>query len=179
MKLKESEARIAHLEKELKDKEDNLLMSEFTVKNRDDKIEKLENEIDALKAERLYNCDECAYCSEKETQLKSHMAEDHTHQCPECDNNFVGKKKLEKHTCRIHVTNPTSEQFGLYTKDWYERDKCIRIFDNALKEEVILLHCENCLECEVCTELPLEFHKEQCFKDAHGIIHLRKQDFME
>ena len=55
----------------------------------------MENEIDALKAERLYNCGECAYCSEKESQLKSHMAEDHTHQCPECDNNFVGKKKLE------------------------------------------------------------------------------------
>ena len=144
-------------------------MSEFTLKNRDDKMQSWENEIDAG---RLYDCNKCAYSSENETQLKSRMAEDHKYQCPECDNSFVGKNKLEKHTCRIHVTNPTSEQFGLYTKDWYERDKCIRIFDNALKEEVILLHCENCLECEVCTEFQIEFHKEKCFKDAHGIIHL-------
>ena len=70
-------------------------MSEFNLKKRDDKIQNLENEIDAFKAERLYDCNECAYSSENETQLKSHMAEDHTHQCPECDNSFVGKKKLK------------------------------------------------------------------------------------
>ena len=133
MKLKEIEAKIGHLEKELMDKEDHLLMSEFNLKKRDDKIQNLENEIDTFKAERLYDCRKCAYSSENETQLKSNVAEDHTHQCPECDNNFVGKKKLGKHTCRIHVMNPTSEQFGLYTKDWYERDKCIRIFNNALR----------------------------------------------
>ena len=37
----------------------------------------------------------------------------------------------------------------------------------------------NCLESEVCTELPAEFFKEKCCKDSHGIIHLRVQDFME
>ena len=31
----------------------------------------------------------------------------------------------------------------------------------------------NCLESEVCAELP------ECCKDTHGITHLRLQDFME
>ena len=76
------------------------------------------------------------------------------------------------------MDNPCSEQFGFYTKDWFERQKCIRIFDNASKEEVIVLHSENCLEQKVCPELPSDFKKEKHFKDTHGFIHLIASDFM-
>ena len=77
------------------------------------------------------------------------------------------------------MKHPCSEQFGFNTKDWLERQKCIRIFDNASKEEVILLHSGNCVEQKVCLDLPLNFKKEKHFKDTHGMIHLIASDYME
>ena len=178
-KVKEKEVNICKLEKEAKDKDDNLLISEYTLKNRDDTIKSLKVELDALKAAECFQCAECDFSDEKESELKLHIDEQHSHHCQHCDVTFVGVNKLEKHICRIQVSNPSSDQFGLYTKNWYERNKCIRVFDNASKVEIILLHSEHCLGNVVCTELPLEFHKEKCYKDSQGLIHIRAQDFLE
>ena len=154
-----------------------MLICEFTLQNRDSEIEKLKQELETVK-NRLH-CEECDFSSATEIELKCHMGDQHEHHCPYCDCKFVGEKKLEKHLCRVYVTNPCSEQFGFFTKDWFEREKCIRIFDNASKEEVIVLHSENCVEQKVCLELPLNFKKEKYFKDTHGMIHLIASDYME
>ena len=98
VQIKESKSKMAKLEKELKDKDDYLLISESTIKNRDACIDELKNEMDVLKAERFLHCDECEYTSEIETDLKCHTKDDHIHKCPHCDNNFVGEKKLRKHS---------------------------------------------------------------------------------
>ena len=127
----------------------------------------------------LHYCEECDFASATDTELKHHMGEQLEHNCNYCDCKFVGEKKLKNHLFRVYVNNPCSEQFGFYTKDWFERQKCIRIFENASKEEVILLHSENCVEQKVCLELPLNFKKEKYFKDTHGMIHLIASDYME
>ena len=78
--------------------------------------------------------------------------------------------------CRIKVDNPTSYWF--YTKDWFERDKCIRVFDNNKKEEVVIVHSENCITNNTCLELPENFRKENYFKDAYGMLHLTSSYYM-
>ena len=175
----ESENKIVKLEKELKGIHDDLLISEFTIKNRDAEIERLKTELDIFKAKSFHPCDDCGFSSENDSDLKIHMNERQKQHCEHCKCDYIGQKKFMKHLCRIQVTNPCSDQFGLYTKDWFERDKCVRIFDIALKEEVILLHSDKCIEDKVCGELPIYFHKEKCFKDTHGLIHLRVSDYME
>ena len=73
----------------MKDKDDYLLISESTIKNRDVCIDDLKSELDVMKAERLLHCDECEYTTETETELKSHMEDEHTHKCQHCDNNLI------------------------------------------------------------------------------------------
>ena len=132
-----------------------------------------------MKNKKLHSCQECSHSFASETELKSHVKTEHEHLCVHCNYTFAGKHKLKSHMCRINVNNPVSEQFGFYTKDWFERAKCIRIFDNSTKEEVILLHSEVCIENNVCTKLPENFLKERYFKDTHGMIHLEASYFME
>ena len=159
--LKKRETKVKKLEGRIKETEDDLLICESTLKNRDSQIEKLKHELDKLK--NLHYCEECDFSSATDTELKCHIGEQHEHQCPYCDCKFVGEKKLKNHLCRVYVKNPCSEQFGFYTKDWFERQKCIRIFEKASKEEVIILHSEYCVEQKVCLELPLNFKKEKHF----------------
>ena len=121
-------------------------------------------------------CDECSYSYQSEPDLKSHKQSEHEHMCSFCDNTFAGLKKLNNHMCRIKVDNPTSYWF--YTKDWFERDKCIRVFDNNKKEEVVIVHSENCITNNTCLELPENFRKEHYFKDTYGMLHLTASYYM-
>ena len=63
-------------------------------------------------------------------------------------------------------------------KDWYEKDKCIRIFDDESKQEVMLLHSEDCIADNNCTELPTNFKNSRSFRDTHGILHLYTSSYM-
>ena len=78
--------------------------------------------------------------------------------------------------CRIKVENPTSYWF--YTKDWFENGKCIRVFDNEVKAEVVVIHSDECIENKNCTEFPENFKKEKHFKDTHDILHLPASNYM-
>ena len=86
-------------------------------------------------------CDECDYSSETKTGLTTHIGTEHIHACNFCDYTYAGLYKFDNHTCRIKVLNPTSYWF--YTKDWFERRKCVRVFDNIAKEEVVVIHSED------------------------------------
>ena len=178
VKLKDTATKIVKLESELKEKDDNLVLSEFSLKNKDAEIERLENLLEKLKTKKYHFCDECSFSSESDEDLKVHIRKEHEHKCPHCNTDFVGKRKLRSHMCRIRVNNPLSEQFGFYTKDWFEREKCIRIFDNVTKDEVILLHSEHCINNKVCSDLPKSLSVEKFFKDTHGLIHLIASNFM-
>ena len=169
-KLKEKETKHSTLEKKSKDMNDDIIMLEHTLKNREAEIESL-NQIITKKSEKdNFICDECSFSYLSETELKSHMQSDHKHHCSFCNLTFDGQKKLKSHMCRINIENPTSYWF--YTKDWFERDKCIRIFDNNAKEEVVIIHSEDCIKHNTCLELPENFQKQKYFKDSCGMLHL-------
>ena len=177
IKLKEVRTQLNNLEKVSKGKDDDLVMLEFTLKNRNSEIERYKNELDAVKTTPvIYNCEECEHSTETETDLKAHMVKFHELLCPQCNCTFAGKKKLDNHMCRIHVENPSSRWF--YMKDWFIKDKCIRVFDDESKKEVLLLHSEDCIANNACTELPENFQKEISFKDTHGIYHLHSSTYM-
>ena len=72
------------LESTIKEKEDNLLICEFTHKNRDSEIEKLKQELETLKS--LLYCEECDFAI-----LRF------------CDCKFLGEKKLKNHLCRVYL----------------------------------------------------------------------------
>ena len=177
IKLKEVKTQLNKLEKVCKEKDDNLVMLESTLKNRESEIERCKKELHKVKTtQAVYNCEECDQSTETETDLKTHMVKFHELLCPQCNCTFAGKKKLDNHMCRIHVENPSSRWF--YMKDWFIKDKCIRVFDDESKKEVLLLHSEDCIANNACTELPENFQNLISFKDTHGIYHLHSSSYM-
>ena len=63
-------------------------------------------------------------------------------------------------------------------KDWFERDKCIRVFDDNTKNEVALLHTEDCVANNYCTNIPDDFKKSGSFKDTEGIVNLQASNYI-
>ena len=169
-KLKDTIAENRVLEKTLKEKDDEVVILEFTLKNRDEKIERITKQL--IK----YSCEECDFATEKESDLKSHIGQQHVHVCQNCNLTFEGEKKIKNHTCRIKVDNPTS--FWFYTKDWFEHGKCIRVFDNHNKEEVVIIHGEDCIQSNACIAFPENFKTEKYFKDTNKILHLPAFSYM-
>ena len=173
--LKQAKSRLKKLETCEKEKDDNLLMLEMTLRNRELEIDSLKTELDTMKTR--FQCEECDFSSVIETDLKNHMKTEHEVQCIFCNDSFAGSKKHKYHICKVHVENPTHKEY--YTKDWFERNKCIRVFNNNKKEEVIILHSENCIEITKCADLPEKIKDEKVFRDTHGLTHLHKSDCMK
>ena len=174
--IKQAECKLRHFEKGEKEKDDNLLMLDLTLKNRNIEIESLKNELESMRL--CFQCEECEFSSGTESDLKIHIEQIHQHICTHCHCSFVGQKKLETHTCRIKIKNPYSEK-GYYTKDWFEKDKCIRVFDDSTKTEVANLHSEDCVEKNICTNFSDEFKKTGSFKDAEGITNLQATTYIK
>ena len=64
-------------------------------------------------------------------------------------------------------------------KEWFEKTQCIRVFDNNLKQEVVILHSENCISARSsCTELPDICSTQKNVKDTQGLTHLPASDYM-
>ena len=133
--LKEKETKVIKLAVRIKEKEDDLLICESTLKNRDSEIGKLKNELDKLI--NLHHCEECNFSFATDTELKCHIGEQHEHHCTFCDSKFIGEKKLKNHLCRVYVNNPCSEQFGFYTKDWFERQNASGYLIMHLKKKLL------------------------------------------
>ena len=117
-----------------------------------------------------YACEECNHFAESKADLKLHHETFHVKFCSNCNCNFIGERKLQEHVCRIQISNPSSGR--LYTKDWFVKDNCIRVFDNDAKDEKYVLHCDNCLSIKSCEELPTDFENRKSTKDPQGRIHL-------
>ena len=83
--------------------------------------------------------------------------------CTQCGKFFAGETKIKKHTCRIYLSNPSSDK-GFYTKDWFERKKCIRVFDNNIEKEFAVLHSEDCIKKNICTTFTEDFEKTAASK---------------
>ena len=172
--LKQAKSRLKKLENCEKEKDDNLLMLELTLRNRETEIDSLKTELETMKTR--FQCEECDFNFVIESDLKNHMKTEHEVQCIFCNNSFAGSKKHKNHICKVHVENPAYKEY--YTKDWFDRKKCIRVFRNDKKEEVIILHSVDCIEITKCADLPEKITDEKCFRDTHGLTHLRKSDCM-
>ena len=194
--IKDLKMKHANYEDLCNEKSDNVLILEFTLKNRDEQIERLKNEISILGniyfeckecTERFetdgdldahkktmhtdcYACEECNHSAKSKADLKLHNETLHGKFCSDCKCNFAGERKLQEHVCRIHVSNPTSGT--LYTKDWFVKDNCVRVFDNETKDEKYVLHCDHCLTIKSCEELPTDYKQKRSSKDPQGRIHL-------
>ena len=175
--LKDITKKYSKLENTSKEMSDNIVMLESTLNNREKEIETLKNYLSkAASKPDTHNCDECDFTSESNDNLKIHTRSKHEHLCSFCNSTFEGIQRVKNHTCRIKIENPTSWWF--YTKDWYERGKCVRVFDNQLKEEVVVVHSEECVDKRSCPELPANFNIQKYFKDTQSILHLRSLDYM-
>ena len=173
--LKQAKSRLKKMEICDKEKDDNLLMLELTLRNRELEIEGLKIELETMKTR--FKCEECDFSSIIESDLKIHVETLHQHLCKHCSCSFAGEKKLKNHMCRIFVKNPIYEK-GLYTKDWFERDKCVRVFDDKTKKEVAILHSEDCIAKNECINFPDDFQKTGSFKDKEGITNLQATNYM-
>ena len=69
------------------------------------------------------DCEECEFQTESDKGLKIHIGRMHEVKCKLCGEKFAGERKILKHTCRVHVTNPSNCSF--YMKDWFVYTKCI------------------------------------------------------
>ena len=101
----------------------------------------------------LYNCDECDFVGQLKNALRDHMKLKHEAQCETCKEMFVGEKKVKNHMCRIFLINPTFGDF--YTKNWYLKNDCIRLFSKNKQKEVAIIHSQHCIEEKHCPDLPL------------------------
>ena len=117
-------------------------------------------------------CDICDFQSVNKDDLKSHNYENHEVKCDHCGETFEGRRKLEKHICRLNIQNPA--YIDMYMKNWYVRNDCIRVFSKRLKKEIILLHSEHCWEKEnFCSEMPGNFdQKEKSILDENNLLHV-------
>ena len=121
-------------------------MLNMTIKNKKIEITQLRKDIieseDALingdRCPLKINCEQCEFQTESEKGLKIHMGRMHEVKCKLCGEKFAGESKLQTHTCRVHVTNPSNSSF--YMKNWYLDTECIRIFCGEKKEKIARLH---------------------------------------
>ena len=68
-------------------------------------------------------------------------------ECSECNEIFSGEFKLKTHMCRVHVSNPSFEDY--YMKNWFIRNSCISVFCKQQSKELALLYSENCVQNQV------------------------------
>ena len=174
--LKQAKMRLSNLEKGDKEKDDNLIMLEMTLNNRDLEIKHLKIELESMKT--CIKCKECDFTCNLESDLKSHAESIHQHFCSHCSCAYVGEKNLKKHLCRIFLCNPSCPERGFYAKDWFERNKCIRVFDTNAETEIAVLHSEDCVEKNICVIFSDDFQKTGSFQDKEGIINLRAKNYI-
>ena len=175
--LIKSKAKVSEMSVVTKEQEDNILLLEQMVRNKN-------LEIDTLKAEKAstivvqttVSCEECAFTSESEKGVKIHMGRMHETVCDDCKEKFAGNAKLKTHICRMHIDNPNSEL--LYMKNWVVRDTCIRVFSHSEQQEVALLHCKQCTGGTPCSEFPPGLANRVRQDDENDLIHLRAENYL-
>ena len=174
-KVKILEKKLTKANDDLNEASDNIIMLENTLVNKRSEIERLREKLeqiseccevcgDASKSrtkldlhspdhidESVPSTSKCGMCdfeSDDDSDMLSHKTSDHTNlanfNCINCKNEFQSKRKLQDHMCRIVVLNPTCGDS--YTKNWIIFDTCTRIYSESLKEEVVFLHTQKCID---------------------------------
>ena len=148
-----SKLKLSHekLENKLKESEENNMMLENVVNNKEKEISELESRVTKISCDNCESnfgttkdltdpndipstskCVSCEYKSENENDINIHVKTEHDLLCKVCDLTFETVRKLNMHMCRVNVLNPEYGEF--YTKNWMVYDDCTRIF-SRLKEQ--------------------------------------------
>ena len=90
--------------------------------------------------------------------------------CENCHDMFSGDKNLNKHICRIHLSNPSDN--SLYMKNWYVNNECIWLFCSDKKEQIATLHSDQCLKSNPCPDKPNIIANGEILKDKNDILHI-------
>ena len=118
-------------------------------------------------------CNLCQYKTISSSEMENHELNEHSFSCTECLNTFKTPDKLDDHTCKLEVTNPSLGSF--YTRSWVNGNGCNAVFCNKKSQEVAILHCERCVaNIKSCSWAPylLSTNKE-------GVTQLELQDYIE
>ena len=90
--LKDIKTKFENLKHE---KDDNLIMFESTIQKRELEIKQLKDKLDSANMKTFnYSCDDCAFSSDTEEDLKNHMKSVHEALCQHCDSAFAGTTNL-------------------------------------------------------------------------------------
>ena len=98
--LLEVKNKLSKLGNDLKEKDDNAMILECTLKNRDIEIKRLKTELEEVK---IFKCDTCDYSAARESELKTHMKTIHEVICSHCNCTCAGENKFRNHICKVHV----------------------------------------------------------------------------
>ena len=130
-------------------------------------------------------CNVCDLTFSNKVSLANHTEEKHTSdanksesvKCITCGSNFSTEEKLKNHLCRVTVKNPTFCNF--YTKNWIAVNRCTSVFHRIKKEEIAILHCQDCVSNEKrCGEkYPLWFPAQEDRED--GTWHFEMIKFLK
>ena len=78
--------------------------------------------------------------------------------------------------CRIHITNPACGDS--YTKNWIIYNGCTRVFSTFLENEIVFLHCRQCIDgVNSCSDLLPDYDSEMVNSDGE-IWHAAVVDFI-
>ena len=119
-----------------------------------------------IQSEHVIVCDLCDFRTESKAESETHMLFEHNNACPECSQTYKTYEKLEKHTCKLEVNNPTFGSY--YTKSWVDGNGCNTVYCDKVGEEFAILHCEKCvMGKKSCCWAPYNLSS-----NCKGILHL-------
>ena len=124
-----------------------------------------------------FKCHNCEFKCSSEALLQEHLKK-HEPTCKFCDNKFKTYGALEKHTCKLNISNAEFNQF--YLKNWILTHGCTGIFNKHQLKEIAVLHNDTCWThvCP-CRELPGWHTSDESLHDGHGIFHGERKEFIE
>ena len=127
-----------------------------------------------IKTHHQIECTVCDAIFITGKDLKEHMSEEHGYECDICNYKCKNEEKLKKHMCRVTIKNPTFKD--LYIKDWIVPATCISIFSSRHKRQRAILHSQECVKINKCSELPVWYPSEDANFDG-CIWHLECENF--
>ena len=118
-------------------------------------------------------CDQCDFKTENRDNPDTHTLFEHNFTCSVCISRFRSADKLESHICKLDVDNPSFA--SLYTRGWFDLQGCNPVNCQKLDQQVVILHCEQCIKNEKsCCWAPYDLKIK-----TDEVLHLDSKKFIK